>query len=188
MSTAKHEGHEGHSQVDQVEDECEPSPAQGDSESTPSLLELLLAQSGASPPPLASRVDGIVLGRVTSVDDSGTVHVAFAGSPEEGFAARSMVLLREDDRGHEVALMFEGGDPKRPVVMGKMVSPLAAGDTEATADGRRVEIDAEEEIVLRCGEASLTLTRAGKIILRGAYVLSRSSGVNRIQGGSVEIN
>ena len=44
------------------------------------------------------------------------------------------------------------------------------------------------QIVLRCGEASITLTRAGKVLIRGAYVLSRSSGTNRIQGGSVEIN
>ena len=31
-------------------------------------------------------------------------------------------------------------------------------------------------------------TKAGKVILGGAYVLSRSSGVNRIKGGSVQIN
>ncbi|MEP7119602.1 MAG: hypothetical protein ABJE95_01785, partial [Byssovorax sp.] len=36
--------------------------------------------------------------------------------------------------------------------------------------------------------SSITLTRAGKILIRGAYVLTRSSGVNRIQGGSVQIN
>lgn len=75
--------------------------------------------------------------------------------------------------------------------MGKMVSPLAASasdEAEAAADGRRVEIKAENEIVLRCGESSITLTKSGKIILRGAYVLSRSTGVNRIQGGSVQIN
>jgi hypothetical protein len=52
----------------------------------------------------------------------------------------------------------------------------------------RLELVAEREIVLRCGQASVTLTRAGKIILRGTYVLSRSSGVNRIAGGSVQIN
>ena len=56
------------------------------------------------------------------------------------------------------------------------------------ADGERIVLSAEKEIVLQCGEASITLTRAGKIIIRGAYVSSRSTGVNRIQGGSVEIN
>ena len=41
---------------------------------------------------------------------------------------------------------------------------------------------------MRCGEASITLTRAGKVLIRGAYVLSRSSGANRIKGAAVEIN
>ena len=31
-------------------------------------------------------------------------------------------------------------------------------------------------------------TRAGKVLVRGAYVSSRSSGVQRIKGGSVQIN
>ncbi len=59
---------------------------------------------------------------------------------------------------------------------------------ETTADGERVTVTAEREIEFRCGKASITLTRAGKVIIRGAYLLSRSSGVNRIKGGSVQIN
>ena len=55
-------------------------------------------------------------------------------------------------------------------------------------DDQRLELRAEREIVLRCGKASITLTRAGKVIIQGAYLSSRSSGVNRIKGGSVQIN
>ena len=67
----------------------------------------------------------------------------------------------------------------------------ASEPVERAADAaipERLELTAEREIVLRVGDASITLTRAGKIILRGTYVLSRSSGVNRIKGGSVQIN
>lgn len=59
---------------------------------------------------------------------------------------------------------------------------------EVIVDGKKVIFDAKDEIVLRCGKASITLTRAGKILIRGAYLLNRSSGVNRIKGGSVQIN
>ncbi len=172
-------------------DETEPGAGGPLEEEHVSLLEMILAEGPGSPPALAARVDGVVVGRVTSVDASGAVRVTFPGAPPEGFPARAMTTLVEADKGIGVALLFEGGDPRKPCVMGKMVSPLAAGvsgEAEAAADGRRVEISAEQEIVLRCGESSITLTRSGKIILRGAYVLSRSSGVNRIQGGSVQIN
>ena len=55
-------------------------------------------------------------------------------------------------------------------------------------DGERLVFTAEREIVLRCGNASITLTRAGKVLITGEYVLTRARGVNRIRGGSVQIN
>jgi hypothetical protein len=184
MSKAERAPHEGEIEGPKGEAVSEP-PAEGEA---PTLLEeLILAQESAEPPQLASRIDGVVVGRLLAVE-AGVARVTFEGAPAGGFAARAVTPLAKEDEGSEVALLFEGGDPRRPLVMGKMVSPLAAPSPEAAADGKRVEITAKEEIVLRCGDSSITLTRAGKILIRGAYVLSRSSGVNRIQGGSVEIN
>jgi hypothetical protein len=51
-----------------------------------------------------------------------------------------------------------------------------------------VLVSAAKQLTLRCGESSITLTAAGKIIIRGKYIVSRSSGVHRIKGGSVQIN
>lgn len=108
--------------------------------------------------------------------------------------ARSTVAVRP---GNRVAVLYEGGDSRRPVVIGvlqdsqaQIVSenPAAQSPVEVEADGRRITLSAENEIVLRCGHASITLTRAGKVIIRGKYLLSRSSGVNQIKGGSVQIN
>ena len=47
---------------------------------------------------------------------------------------------------------------------------------------------ASREIVLQCGRASIVLTRAGKVLVRGAYLSLRSSGMHRITGASVQIN
>jgi hypothetical protein len=44
---------------------------------------------------------------------------------------------------------------------------------DVTVDGKRVTFDAKEEIVMRWGKASITLTRAGKVLIRGAYFLNR---------------
>lgn len=140
-------------------------------------------------PLVTSPIDGVVAGRILNVAPDGATRVTFPGAPPEGFLARITTRIQETDLGHEVALMFEGGNPSLPIIIGKLISPLALSNrAEATTDGRRVEFKAEEEIVFRCGESSITLTRAGKIIIRGTYVITRSSGVNRIQGGSVEIN
>jgi hypothetical protein len=110
--------------------------------------------------------------------------------------ARTLGSPGAEDVGCQVAVMFENGDPARPVVMGVVGPwPSPAGAAGPEPRGQSLEIDVErlllsanEEIVFRCGKSSVTLTRAGKIILRGTYLSSRSSGVHRIRGGSVQVN
>jgi hypothetical protein len=145
-----------------------------------------------------ARIDGVLVGRLVGFVATGEPQVDYPGS--DGLVvARVMASLGSADIGRNVALLFEGGDPAKPVIMGLMfVAPSDSSqalkqtatllNAEAEADGDRIVLTAEKEIVLRCGEASITLTKAGKIIIQGAYVSSRSSGTNRIQGGSVEIN
>lgn len=157
----------------------------------------------------------VVLGTLVRLDEAGAPLVSWPGSPgEEPVPALSTAAYTAEDAGRIAALLFAGGDPARPLIVGLVREPMdavfeateqGAADTpeeaddsaaeeaetrpfEARVDGDRVVISAEKEIVLQCGKASITLTRAGKILLRGAYLLSRSSGVNRIKGGSVQIN
>jgi uncharacterized protein (DUF2345 family) len=59
---------------------------------------------------------------------------------------------------------------------------------EADADGRRVRLSAKDEIVLECGEASITLRRNGRVLIRGAYVETSAGGTNRIKGAQVRVN
>ena len=110
--------------------------------------------------------------------------------------ARTTVSLQGVAIGAEVLVVCEQNDIQRPIIIGvlqheqpkkvgaeRQIHPLSV-----QVDDKQHVISAEREIVLRCGEASITLTRAGKILLKGTYVVSRSSGVNRIKGGSVQIN
>ena len=116
--------------------------------------------------------------------------VVFTGNPQDAAVpARATTALQAGDVGGEVALLFEGGDPARPVVIGRLLRPgRSVPAVEVVRDGQRVDVRAEQEIVLRCGKASITLTRAGKVLIRGAYISSQSSGANRIKGGSVHLN
>ncbi|VAW67897.1 Mll2356 protein [hydrothermal vent metagenome] len=139
-------------------------------------------------------LDGVVIGVLMSFSEAGLPLVAFPGNQSKtGIVAHSTTVFKPEDAGCQVALLFEGGDPQRPVVIGRIQHPEEIikpnrQNTSAELDGERLEFSAEKEIVFRCGKASITLTRAGKVILRGKYLLSRSSGVNRIKGGSVQIN
>jgi hypothetical protein len=127
-------------------------------------------------------------------------------NPHGPIAARTIVPLDAStaeaaiDRGQEVLLVFEAERSDRPIIVGLFRDPegresrvdvkeAPADQTlEAVVDGRSVVFDAKDEIVLRCGEASITLRRNGRIVVRGTHVETRSKGVNRIKGGVVRIN
>jgi len=55
-------------------------------------------------------------------------------------------------------------------------------------DGKEVLVLGDREIKLKCGRASIVLSRDGKIILRGTSISSRASGSNKVKGASVQIN
>jgi hypothetical protein len=154
------------------------------------LLSPLL-QMGARP---AATIPGVVIAELLALTDDGTVPlVSFAGQP--GMAAvraRSSIDLHGQQIGAQLVVMFERGDPTLPIVLGVLRAPtgwpLEGRPAHVEADGERIIISAQNQLVLRCGKASITLTRAGKVLIDGSYVLSRSTGVNRVKGGSVQLN
>ena len=151
------------------------------------------------------RIEGVRVGKIVEITE-GQPLVDFSGNLRGPIPARytrslQFQLLQQAASSQlEVLLVFENNDPKRPIIIDILHSlideitesppmELQAEESEdVTVDGKRITFDAKEQVELRCGKASIILTRAGKIIIRGAYLLNRSSGVNRIKGGSVQIN
>jgi hypothetical protein len=145
---------------------------------------------------------GAITGTLVGLSPDGIPLVDFPGNPAAAHLnARSCVEVGISDVGKEVVLLFDDGDGLKPIVIGtiqpsihvpakeheiKLDSPLDKATVEI--DGKTIELAATEKLTLRCGAASITLTRDGKVLVRGTYLQSRSSGVNRIQGGSVQIN
>jgi len=76
----------------------------------------------------------------------------------------------------EVLLLFPEGDEDRPIIVGLMQDPLfdlvsievenveenAEVPKEFRIDGRKVLIDAEEEVSIRCGKGASSCARTGK--------------------------
>lgn len=154
----------------------------------------------------SNQIFGVVIGEIFTVaDEAGDqrIFVNYPGNPyTTPLLALTTVKLNSSDSGKQVVLSFDQGNPLRPIITGVLQnaeSPieelaldvskeLGANQIQAKLDGDQVTLSAEKEIVLQCGKSSITLTKAGKIIIRGEYLLSRASGVNKIKGGSVQIN
>jgi hypothetical protein len=153
------------------------------------------------------------IGRAPRVDFEGNELGPLPARSTIALDPTTILAAIQDERG--VLLTFEDGKPHAPIITGLLqpigefdappevwqdeeaedpddASEAAEGEaftpTEARVDGKRVEIEAADEIVLRCGQASIVLRRNGRVVIRGTYVETRSRGVNRIKGGSVEIN
>jgi hypothetical protein len=192
--------------ADDADSEPEDSPAET------GLLDELLAEQPAAPREpsgLRTRV-----GRLVEWTSGQAPKVEFDGNERGPLSARSIVPLDPTiiaeaiSSARGVLLTFEDGRPDAPIITGLLQDFVGEApqiwnenesesetepesnlaEIDARVDGRRVELEAADEIVLRCGQASITLRRNGRVVIRGTYVESRSRGVNRIKGGSVEIN
>jgi hypothetical protein len=149
-------------------------------------------QARVAVPPGAGAVVGILIG---FQQDGRVPLVIFPGQPgDAAVAARATADVHGSHIGREVVLVFEGADWSRPIIVGCLGRqagsslPTPAGHVEVEADGERMIVSARQQLVLRCGSASITLTSAGKVLIQGTYVSSRSAGVIRIKGGSVQLN
>lgn len=157
------------------------------------------------------KVEHIVLGYIIGFDEQSRPLVSFVyRGTKHQFAAYNTGVAGSTEKGRQVALSFVDGALHLPIILGSVYSPLCdiiEGteqviddepqtslatrpflDQPVKVDGKNVLIEGAEQVELKCGEASITLTKAGKILIRGKYLLNRASGVNRIVGGSVQVN
>jgi hypothetical protein len=147
------------------------------------------------------------IGRIVAISEEGQASVDFPGNPSGPLAARSILDAAApaiDDRATlvdaAVVLIFENEDPRLPIICGlvrdrlrpKPAVPTLTLDKKALrdvlVDGRQLVFEAQQQILLRCGKSSVLLRRDGKVVVRGTHLLSRSSGPNKIKGGSIDLN
>lgn len=173
-----------------------------DSEST-TLDDLLERHRPLGAEEEARRADGPLLGEVLeerSLDFPGRVLVRWLDEldrPHErwllrlrGFELRAgdQVLLSKPDNwgGWVVTGAIERGVPE--VEVRELDVEAAKEALDLRVDGRRVELEGHDEVVLRCGLSSITLRRNGRVVIQGTQVETTARGANRVKGGSVEIN
>jgi hypothetical protein len=135
----------------------------------------LPAASPAAPGPVVARISGLA--------KDGGVLVDLPGVPGP-VPARSTVPVTPAEVGREGLVFFAGGDRNAPILTGLLQTADARGSSLPDV----LHLEAGRELTLRCGKATLRLTADGRIVIRGADVLTRSTGNNRIKGGAVQIN
>jgi len=146
------------------------------------------------------------MARIVAIDDKGRIFVSVNGNPKACAAVLAApidqaALRAAMDQNQEAVVIFENGDPTRPIILGLvMPGPLPDGvgghkagagqapTIEADVDGRRVRVRAEDELVFQCGKASITLRRNGRVIVRGTEIVTHADGTNRVWGSQVKIN
>ena len=111
--------------------------------------------------------------------------------PEDG----SVVVVTRTEQTWTCELLQTSAAPLQLVVGDRvLVLPGLSPEEPPCVLGRiggaspRVCIRAGEELELRCGPASITLRKDGKVVTRGMDVAAVASRRNRIKGASVEIN
>lgn len=154
----------------------------------------------------------VLVGYIQKINHKEEPEVVFyVDQTMHSYVALSTVPISMNLLGRNVVLAFVGGEISRPIVMGLLVKPLgqmpnpteqepklgaqsfypadysSASQTASLEDNISV-VKGKDRVEIKCGAASITLTREGKILLRGKYISSRSSGANRIKGGSILIN
>ncbi|MBJ6727004.1 DUF6484 domain-containing protein [Geomesophilobacter sediminis] len=140
---------------------------------------------------------GFSTGTVISVDP-GEVLVDFPGNRRGPLRAQLTSSVQAQlwrlSPPAQVLLCFEDGKASLPIIVDTIAGepqPSIDGPSQPVGiivDGKSLIVDAAEEVVLRCGKASITLNKSGKVLIKGEYLISRASGTHCIQGSSIRIN
>ncbi len=133
-----------------------------------------------------TQLPGVLVGEVVGVDDDG---LPLVSTEMHGARAADVVWMPDAPNwsrcvGLRVVLAHVGGDEQRPVVLGLLDAPPKT--RAKTPETLRVE--SKRELVIECGKSKIAMRADGRIEIRGGHLISRSSGPNKIKGGSVHIN
>ncbi|WP_157652788.1 DUF6484 domain-containing protein [Burkholderia ubonensis] len=144
----------------------------------------------------------LILGTIVNVGPNHGVWIDYVDNPDGApLVAICAANITAADVGREVVLAFAQGDPGQPIVLGLLRRHEVDNQVESgtgihsavptagsAADASHVCLEAAEAMTLRCGRASLTLNKDGRVIVRGMNVATYADGTLRLRGAVVELN
>lgn len=163
-------------------------------DSVPEWLHGPLARRDGAPEPT------LVTGHLTGIDDGGRPLFLAEGAQASiavaiGISSPDGVIVRAARRQQRALVARTTDEAPRWVLVGLVRDRVSAasrdakhGRLELTVDGEKLKLEAEHDIELRCGQASITLRYDGRIEVRGTHILSASRGPNRVKGATIALN
>lgn len=139
-----------------------------------------------------AQLPGVFVGEIRGADEEGRALVRLRDGKVR--SARSVWMADSPDwsasTGLEVLVSFVDGDEDRPIVVGLLGEPAPTPKPAPTKPEvpEALRIESGRELVIECGRSKIALRADGRIEIRGGHLVSRSSGANKIKGGSVHIN
>jgi len=136
----------------------------------------------------------VLRGTLVEIKTDGTLLVRPDGDPAGIVACDALVSSGPLHPGATVVYAMPPSSQHRGCVLGAVgpYRPPSGQSNEdnphLVADKTTIELTADTKLVLKCGEGSISIGQDGTIIIKGARILSRSKGVNKIKGASVQIN
>ena len=132
-------------------------------------------------------VSGVVVAVVVGATAQGSPLVRWGTGEGITRPARGVWMESQPDwtdcEGLRAVIGFEEGDDAPPAA-----KTPAEGEKPQDTKPEVLRLESEKELILECGKAKIALRADGRVTILGGYVLSRSKGVNKIKGGSVQIN
>jgi hypothetical protein len=142
----------------------------------------------------------LITGHLDGIDDEGRLRFVPEGESDSfpvaiGMDVSDGVLVRAARRRGRAAVMRTADPTARWLLVGLVRDRVAAkardakmGRLEVTVDGEKLRLEAEHDIELKCGRASISLRYDGRIELKGTHILSASRGPNRVKGATIALN
>ena len=166
------------------------------------IVEFIPKENSA--PVFESAIMSPAVASIAPTDNPGIIMVKYSKNSSKPARLLSHInrqdLMKKESVGKQVMIVFENGNPDLPVIIGVMENVLEdlvcmevttnsdENSFETNVDGKRIQIEAESEIVLKCGKGSITIKKEGKIVVRGTEIISRASGTNKIKGSNIKLN
>ncbi len=144
-----------------------------------------------NPTDILANTQGARTGTVIELAEGGEVGVVLPGQPP--VRLRCQVLQTADRAtltlalGARVLVLPPPAGETFGVILG-LLAPYHAPVEETKPIPERLELVAQQELELTCGESSIHLHADGRVIVKGQDILSRARRTQKIRGGTVHIN